>query len=545
MRWFGRVFVLICLSALPAKAEITADSVRQMLLADKFDLLEAQLASAHRTAVVERDFQLLRSVYVDVFQTVHSAVFQATLRWQEQHSSSPYAATALFYQHHQRAFQVRGYETRQGTVWAAHASFGDEMASANAALTIALREADDFVPALDAAFRAYRVSGKLFADLDELLENALALAPTRRTVDLMIMSEDQRWGGSPQDAYNRCVSRIGSVAGLSREYCFARVIYTSGIEGQGRADMFEIVRQMDDPDVMIQMMRLDGYMGPWRDEPGANQKARELLKTHLNPTTDPTTYLWRVARLAWQDGAYDIEFEINTRIDLAEAMKERLLTSPHDIDVLRTLIDHELWLLQQRVQVEFENQLRALNSQPLLHLPEADLSRAQDYWSGILALGAARADTWWSGISLKAALLEQPFDIAPLRPYYENLIVTSNHSPSSLKRYMDFLYERYRIATGEQSVSSDIVIDHEAMLEEVLCPMIRVERLFTHACNQDQSDSFCHVQGYSSDFPVRIREIRRQTGVAQCVWETRNPPEALEFRGHDPKNLSVLSGARN
>ncbi len=131
--------------ALAKQRTLTARAESALDAAD-YDALEERLSQAHAAAVATRDFKPLRATYATLFVVANRDRFAQTRAWRAAVPDSPYAATALAWQHYQRAFEFRGNALSPYVSQEARAHYHDELEQAQKLAEGGFAKRDDSSP---------------------------------------------------------------------------------------------------------------------------------------------------------------------------------------------------------------------------------------------------------------------------------------------------------------------------------------------------------------------------------------------------------------
>lgn len=499
-----RVSVLVGAAALwlggPLEAAGLEQAVRRALAGEDFDALETVISEAHQDALAARDFSELRAMYSTLFVTANAKRFALTGDWLAAYPASPYAATALAWQHYQRAFLERGDRYINLTAPEAQAGFRSELQAAMTATQVALDNSRDFLPAVDAAVRLLGNSSNQ-GPVDELIEIELDIAPDRFAIKLGLSALRRSWGGSILDTIALCSDLADRVPGYDTELCLVEAAFDNRVEGSMREAALEILDRHDEP--FLDGARLEAYLTDWKYRPEAADEAQRIHRESLGPNIVVSTYNHNLERImsTFAPPFYDIE----ARDALFETVEKRLADSPQNYNL------HAAWI---------ETQLERHR----VHDPSADLEGAEAMWPEMLTFGSHQPETWDIGLRLERARHGR-LDFDHQAPFHTNKILSLNYESFTVRAYLSELFAGWRLATGEWTASEEI--DRAALAEAVTCRMFRAARIFDAICAADPGDPGCNVGGAGADMPARIRKLMREADT--CDWERTAPIEALVY----------------
>lgn len=490
------------LFSVPASAEISVDFVRDALAQDDYSGLEQEFTAAHQLALQERDFTQLRHVYSILFVTANQDRLSKAENWLELYPSSPYAATALAWSHHYRAYLLRGSAPFRYVSPEAGQAFHDELMRAKELTDHAMSVAMDFLPAVDASIALKRTHVDDGA-IPPLVDHELNIAPDRHAVELGLFAAEMRWGGDWHESMSLCGFMADRAPDYDAELCMISVVFRNEMKGLFREKALEVLETRDED--FLDYARLDAYLNEWRHRDGAAEDAMRIHQESLGPSVGVTSYMEELQRISttFQRPFYGLE----AKEALIAVLRERLADNPQSLNILRVLIDDVL------------TGLRAGTTIYTVH-------DAQALWYEMLPLGAYRSDTWRLGGEIHQ---EASGGLAAdsQRPFIENAIYYSNHSPFELAAYILHLFQGHLVSTGEISLAAGVDIDPKTLGESVRCPMFRATRLFKYICEVDSANPGCNIGGYGADFPDRIVSIMKRS--QDCEFERISTIEKLLF----------------
>lgn len=499
---FPSLLVVLCMLGTTAQAGALEDEVRAALGAEDYAGLEVLLADAHAEALAARDFSSLRRLYGDLFVTANRERFATTETWLEAYPASPYAATALAWSHHHRSFLLRGERSLRATSREAIAAYKAERNAARALNDIALAETDDFMPALDLALLLLVDTPADSDAIKPLVAHALEIAPSRRSLQLARAALSFNWGGTLEDNIDLCVSLAQKVPGYDAELCLIELAFENKATGALREAALAALDTRDEP--FLDYARLDAYLREWRGRPEAPEEAQRIHRASLDGNIDVPAFEQNLEQIV---ATFGLTFYwVEVRDAPLDVLRTRLADDPQNYRLAIALIEE---LLDRRSHDD----------------PSVDMGEVVALWPDMLALGAHEPDVWRLGAVIAIEPTGWPaYDRQA--PFYANRIYYSNHDAGSLKSYMNDLFNGWMIATGEVSTGKADV-DTELLKDMVLCPLIRVGRLFDAACAANPGAAGCNVGGWGSDFPGRVRRLTKSETA--CEWERTADIKELMF----------------
>lgn len=502
-RLFAAILILIALSGFPARAENLVNNVRQALGESDFPKLEDMFKEAHETALVEKSFYDLRDTYSVLFVTAHNDRLQRTKDWLAAYPNSPYAATGLAWMHYYRAFLLRGDRNWRDTSAEARQGFHNELVLAKKFTGLAIAQADDFLPAIDAAIllKATHIDD---GSPQPLVNHALDIAPDRHALRLGLAAANLNWGGKFEENLALCGFMAAKIPDYDTELCLIEFVFENKLEGTFREMAIEALDGRDES--FLDYARLDAYLHEWNARDEATTEAKRIHRASLGPDVNVVEYQQNLKSIV---ATFQLPFYgIEANDAFLTAMRDRLKDSPQNHKILRILIEDGL----ERVSREEYG---------------AGLEDLSVMWREMLELGAFLPPTWGLGSGIGRADRTLLQNTERQARFHANAIHFGNHKPFWLKNYLMELFVTYQIAIGEEPSSRVDDADHEALHDAVLCPLFRVTRLYNYFCEADPSDAGCNIGGYGSNFPDRVRRIMKTS--PQCEWAREAEIEELYF----------------
>ena len=349
-----------------------------------------------------------------------------------------------------------------------------------------------------------RPSGRVadVGDVRALVNQALAIAPDRRFLELGLASLQMRWGGSFEDNLALCAEMADKVADYDAELCLIEMVFDNELEGPIREAALTALDGRDE--AFLDYARLNAYVNEWQGRDGAAQEARRIHRESLGTGTMRACKdtLWRI------DAAFPTpEYETEAREALQACLRERLPDNPQNTNILSALLG---------------DAIRRQNEDPA----RVDLRELEAGWRELLDLGAYLPVTWAIGQEIDAALHGEIRPVQRSR-FSDNRIYYSDYDSIRLVRHLGLLYRDDRIATGDIRNRMGEEIDREAPREAVRCPMMRAARLFETLCTYGPDEWGCQVANDGPKLLAEVGAIMDEAG--DCAWEREAPLEELLF----------------
>lgn len=479
-----------------------ADNVSEAIENIEHALAHAKFESIERHAQELSAYEL-KSVYRELFDAADTQRFNEVKAWHEQTPDTPYSATALAMQYHTRGFLKRGANSSRLTSPEAFAAFREHIYLARTLTDAALDLDPDFFPALETSLRLSLVSPG-HDSVFELTEKLLEQAPHREFLQLGIDSLSLRWGGSFAESIELCTELSDLVEGYDPAVCPIEVVFRNEMKGEAREHALKLLETRDED--FLDYARLMAYLREWRHLPNAAEESIRIHTEYVAKTKNMHRAGWYLSGLAtvFKRPFYEME----AREAMRNRIRKLLKDDPENHSLAVFLIDDI---------IRYEGAKHGA-------LPEAMVDELTTLWPNMLALGEYDYMVWDAGRTI-ASLRNGFADIDAQQSFVTNSIYYSNHHPSLIKNQMGRFYSLWEIATGETDV--DPSLNTENLKAEILCPMVRVSRLYEAICQRDPSNTGCNVGGWDAIFPEHVRRITNNT--KECSAEKDAPLQSLAF----------------
>lgn len=494
-------------------AQVTPDALRALALAGDVEGLEAAFAEVHEAA---REGRLTPDEVRAFGRPLHlggGPVWTVVDDWLRARPDSPYANATRAWQLDARAWGLRGTAPARDTWPEAMAGF---VAAEHAAWVHGLRAheaAPDFVPGSDALLALDLHVGELSdADFDTLLAEVMEATPNHGTLLRAAGRTRVEWGGGgPDAAWVICTTYapvVTDAEGYDADACMAEIILRQGFGGPIRQVAADVA--LSRPEPWLDRARLE--VARFVPVAGGDRLLREAvadrLASDLSLTDTLDLALTHDVAHALPDGRPGVFGDVLVRVQ-AEA-RDTLRLHPADPEA----IDALLWSMAPAG----------------VELPHASpeertaLLRAR--------LGATPYDPeTWSELARASLDIMDPLDERHL-PYGINAIVYSNHGYNELGALLGGFDARLMAANWPRGLVPEYPSLPEeemaALLDRVLCPIVRAQRLADAACEEARGMEAAQCRG-GGPAPRIAAAVDYAEAGGFCPWERAAPVASLSY----------------
>jgi len=520
-----RILVTICtigMINIPANAQADTSApspevLRELAYKHDFQALEKILDQLQQDVLVGRvGYDDQRDTYTTLSR-LHPDLIDAVQVWREEMPDSNHARAARIWMLFWAGWHMRGEEYSRWIYPDAKSEFLRLHREALALAKTGFDQQPDFVPISDAVLRLKLTvrSGPSIWNLLKAppIERIMELTPNRGSVMRRLAVTQPHWGGSFEEAIEICAEyapMVRDVEGYTAEICQADALYYYNF---GSADLMH-----------------------W---------AQRILDSTDNPILDRARWLDAIRDRPHLAGAQErITKGLDTLryADLIEVIRyDAKHAKPNHLPELGP---RAYSLLRQKALAELEhnpNDPDLLNVLMKTHVGGTKLQSSPDWvtWEQYhrrkISLSPYNAEMWWdyaSTISYRGVETEGVSDEALKHQdeYYYNAIVYSNYHPDQMMHFREDKLRRLLAVmpalnlngTPKTFSASEIRDQNETMI----CPFIRVDRVFTRDCGPDGEGANCAGAGGELIYS-RMYELARERNA--CEMELSAPIEELMF----------------
>lgn len=497
IKWplFLILFFALCLR--PALADAVSETVSKI----EYALSKSQFESIESIARQVSPFEL-RTAYRQLFDVARTQRLNEVKAWHASSPDSPHALTALAMQHQKRAFLRRGAHSSNLTSPEAFSAFREEIALARSLSDAALVLDPDFVPALETSLRlstATRGDDSTVA----LTERLIALSPQREFLQIGLDAASFRWGGSIAENLELCIRLAAKVEGYDSELCLIEVAFRNDMKGVYREKAVAFLENRTEE--FLDYARIEVFLDEWKHRPNAADEAIRLHSKLVQKATSPERVNFQLSIISTIFKRPFYEFE--ARNALRDRVRDLLKNDPENHRLASYLVD------------DIINYELPRHTTP----PEEIVDELASLWPKMYVLGRHNYSVWQAGRKI-LNLRNGSMDSTTRQRFTTNAIYYSNHHPSLIKNEMGRLYFLWKKAKKESNDQQDVnKVDFDS---RVLCPMVRVSRLYESICQRDPKNNGCTVGGWDAIYPEHVRRIVNR--ATQCR-EYDGPLQSLYF----------------
>lgn len=527
--------ILCCLVAGQAAADITSRDLREIAYQGDIDRMEQVFADLHAAQLAgDISPEDLRTL-VEELAVSHPDIIEFVADWHEAHPQSPYANVVRSWQMHQMAFTLRGTMPARNTPELAMREFRSKLGSFRFMAYAAYQGAPDFIPAVDTIFVMQTVAPELEHDeLDQIRSDILSLTGDLETLNRSLYSANPGWGGGGlHEIYEACAKhadKIRDVPNFDVEGC---IIYAA-------QDMF-ISPEYQDWMFATLGHRQDSYLSharvmrvlQWSDESWALALDQGLVPTKLEEHDFILDYWLETGNVSESNlhaflrrmrrGGDNTRRMLAIGESLAQRAEERLKYDPLNVkwlDMAQIERDTEL-TTGSSVSVRYDGsdvakRMRYVQAQPY----------HTQHWKDLVRAVETRAGDYFSGNPIRAADTVSVADDV----YIKGLLI-NHYAPDLLDSFLRGKISRFRDYESRQENPdkkwSSVGLTQAEAITEVICPAIRLERLYEAQCG---GRSNCgHTSDGTGNSQVLNRIYMYAARYEACEWEKEASVDALMY----------------
>lgn len=510
---FVRKFVVLVCSLLvfahgaSAADYIDVKTLRELAYSGDFSELESELEELQTAALSgQATFDYQRDVY-GAFLTTDPRMHSFVENWLNQRPNSIHARVAKVWIDYQLGWNIRGTKYAREVHPDAFKIMRRLHRSASGMAWEIFKETPGFVPASDAIFRlepTVRTGGDLF----EITLRIMAVTPNIGTLDRVVRLGEPRWGGEFELARKICAAfahKVMTPANYTPELCMLRAVVYNKYDKETESWAWEILDAKENG-TFEYLRNLDPSLIDWESKDAGDHARAYLDNEGASDFNVAYEYDQRI-------GSHTTLPPYGPHIEARAIVRaeDKLEHDPFDVKTLRFLIGRAIG------HGGFDT------AEGVAKLEK--LTRA-------LLTGSPFNGNDWSEYAMLVTFSVSPLDFNRPDPFYGNAVAYSNHTPEQLRTFMGYKVLRLEVFLAAQLQGVTEIegeaIDYGAMTEAMVCPAIRLHRLWTQSCLNDRDDFSCQTNASAEDAIANLYEQAVVNGI--CSYEKSADLEDLLYR---------------